>query len=40
VQDIDTKELTRLLLAQGAIMEYVPSRQQSVLSLFRIKPVN
>jgi len=38
VQDVDTRELTRVLVSQGAIIEYVPSRQQSVLSLFRIKP--
>lgn len=37
VQDVDTRELTRILLSQGAITEYVPSRQQAVLSLFRIK---
>ena len=38
VQDVDTKELTKILLSQGAIIEYVPSRQQPVLSLFRLKP--
>jgi hypothetical protein len=38
VQDVDTKELARILLTQGAITEYVPSRQQAVLSLFRVKP--
>src|SRR5258706_4645856 len=37
VQDIDTKELTGILLAQGAIMEDVPSRKQAVLSLFSVK---
>ena len=34
VQDIDTAELTRLLVGQGAILEYVPSRQNAVISLF------
>lgn len=34
VQDVDTGELTRVLLAQGAILEYVPSRQNAVTSLF------
>src|SRR5262249_27678041 len=34
VQEVDTRELTRLLVTEGAILEYVPSRQQSVLSLF------
>jgi hypothetical protein len=33
-QDADTKELTRLLVAQGAIIEYVPSIQQPALRLF------
>jgi len=34
VQDIDTAELTRVLVRQGAILEYVPSRQNAVISLF------
>jgi len=34
VQDVDTAELTRLLVSQGAILEYVPSRQNAVVSLF------
>jgi len=34
VQDVDTAELTRLLVGQGAILEYVPSRQNAVVSLF------
>jgi hypothetical protein len=38
LQEIDTGELTRTLVAQGAIMEHVVPRQQSVLSLFKIKP--
>lgn len=37
VQDVDTRELARILLTQGAITEYVPSRQHAVLSLFRVK---
>jgi len=34
VQDVDTAELTRVLVSQGAILEYVPSRQNAVISLF------
>jgi len=34
VQDIDTKELTRILLRQGAILEYVPSPQAAKIGLF------
>jgi len=34
VHDIDTAELTRVLVRQGAILEYVPSRQNAVISLF------
>ena len=34
MQDIDTAELTRLLVSQGAILEYVASRQNGVIGLF------
>jgi hypothetical protein len=34
VQDVDTKELTRVLVEQGAILEYVPSRQLAITNLF------
>jgi len=34
VQDADTAELARLLVSQGAILEYVLSRQNAVVSLF------
>ncbi|HEY2016956.1 MAG TPA: FAD-dependent oxidoreductase [Bryobacteraceae bacterium] len=37
VQDIDTGELTRLLVSQGAILEYSASRQDAVAAKFRIK---
>ena len=37
VQDIDTAELTRILLRQGAIMEYLPGVQDSKISLFHVK---
>jgi hypothetical protein len=35
VQEIDTAELTRRLVQRGAVMEYVPSRQESLPGLFR-----
>jgi hypothetical protein len=35
VQDINTTELTRILRQQGAIMEYAPNAQQSILNKFR-----
>ncbi len=35
VQQIDTRELTKTLREQGAVMEYVPSPQQKILRLFR-----
>jgi hypothetical protein len=35
VQDIDAVELTRTLMKQGAILEYVPSVQDSKIPLFR-----
>jgi type IV secretory pathway ATPase VirB11/archaellum biosynthesis ATPase len=37
VQDIDTKELTRILLRQGAILEYLPSPQTAKIGLFHVK---
>ncbi len=37
VQDIDTRELTRELLRQGAIIEYTPNAQDSKISLFHVK---
>jgi hypothetical protein len=37
VQDIDTKELTRILLRQGAILEHVPSAQTTEIGLFQVK---
>ena len=39
VQEIDTAALTKTLVGQGAILEYAPSRQQPVISKFRIKPL-
>jgi len=39
VQDIDTAELTRMLVQAGAILEYVPSRQNPLTGLFHVKPV-
>jgi hypothetical protein len=38
LQEIDTAALTRTLVAQGAILDYSPSRQQPVISRFRVKP--
>jgi carbamoylphosphate synthase small subunit len=35
VQEIDTKALTRRLIEQGAVMEYVPSAQNRALAIFR-----
>ena len=35
VQDIDTAELTRVLRGQGAILQYVPNAQQSIVNKFR-----
>jgi hypothetical protein len=37
VQDIDTKELTRILLRQGVILEYLPSPQTAQIGLFHVK---
>ncbi len=37
VQDIDTKELTRIILRQGAIIEYVASSQAAQIGLFHVK---
>ena len=37
VQDVDTKELTRILVSQGAILEYVPSAQQRAIAIFRAR---
>jgi hypothetical protein len=37
VQDIDTKELTKILLRQGAILEYVASPQTPQIGLFHVK---
>lgn len=37
VQDIDTKELTRILLRQGAILEYLPSPPAAEIVLFHVK---
>ncbi len=39
VQDIDTKELTQILVKQGAILEYVPSAQTSQIGLFKVRPL-
>jgi len=39
VQDIDTKELTSALVKEGAILDHVPSSQDSRISSFRVKPV-
>ncbi|HTX36652.1 MAG TPA: FAD-dependent oxidoreductase [Bryobacteraceae bacterium] len=33
VQDVDTRELTRTLVAQGAILEYVPSAQERAIGI-------
>ena len=33
IQDIDTKELTKMLKAQGVILEYVPSSQAPILQM-------
>ncbi|HTS29417.1 MAG TPA: FAD-dependent oxidoreductase [Bryobacteraceae bacterium] len=38
VQEIDTSELTRILLRQGAILEYAPSVQTAKIPLFHLKP--
>ena len=38
VQDVDAAELTRLLVGQGAILEYVPSRQNPLVTLFQKLP--
>jgi hypothetical protein len=35
VQDVDTAELRRVLVEQGAILEYAPSRQLEVAGRFR-----
>jgi carbamoylphosphate synthase small subunit len=35
VQDIDTAALTRTLVEQGAILEYVPSTQTPLVNRFR-----
>jgi len=35
VQDVDTKELTRMLVSQGAILEYAPSGQSAALARIR-----
>ena len=37
VQDIDTGDLTRTLVQQGAILEYSPSAQMAVATKFRVK---
>ncbi len=37
VQDIDTAALTRTLVDQGAILEYVPSPQSRAISKFRVR---
>ncbi|HLK67518.1 MAG TPA: FAD-dependent oxidoreductase [Bryobacteraceae bacterium] len=38
VQDIDRDELKRILLRQGAILEYAPSPQMDGIRLFHVKP--
>jgi carbamoylphosphate synthase small subunit len=35
VQDINTADLTRILRQQGAIMEYAPNAQQTIINKFR-----
>lgn len=35
VQDVDTKELTRILVSQGAILEYAPPAQERALGIVR-----
>jgi hypothetical protein len=35
VQDVDTRQLTRALVSQGAILEYVPSAQQKAIGILR-----
>jgi len=37
VQDVDTRELTRTLVAQGAILEYVPSAQERAIGILRAR---
>jgi len=37
VQDVDVKELTRMLASQGAILEYVPAAQEHVIAMFRAR---
>ena len=37
VQDLDTAELTRILVSQGAILEYVPTAQAALAARFRGK---
>jgi len=37
VQDIDTAALTRTLVEHGAILEYAPARQATLVSKFRSK---
>jgi len=37
VQDIDTAELTKTLVSQGAVLEYVPSPLPGLLNRIRTK---
>ena len=37
VQDVDTRELTRILVSQGAILEYTPSAQEKALAILRAR---
>jgi hypothetical protein len=37
VQDVDVKELARILVSQGAILEYVPDAQQRSIASFRAR---
>jgi hypothetical protein len=37
VQDVDTRELARILVSQGAILEYVASAQERAIAIFRAR---